>query len=283
MPNMKNLLLSKILIVVLFFFISNTYAQDIFSLKNSKKYANYLYKANNFTLAAEEYERILFLDSFNKSDIKLKLIRSYRFSENYNTGIARIESMYFSLDSLSNEMAYEYSKLLILNNNLPKAKFFLVSNTSLIKEKKLFFDLTTAMYENDYASANEMLKEAGDIDYAPIKQYNTILQDALSLKYKSPGLSLAMSAIAPGLGKVYCGYWKDGLVSLFMTGMSVYQAYRGFDQNGNKSAYAWIYTGMSAGFYIGNLYGSYKAANKYNFNKKHQIYHSVEEVFNTTY
>ena len=92
-----------------------------------------------------------------------------------------------------------------------------------------------------------------------------------------------MSMLIPGTGKMYAGYWKDGLVSLLMTSMMAWQAYRGFDQRGIKSGYGWVYTGLATGFYIGNLYGTVKAVRKFNTHFKHQTIHKIEKITFSTF
>jgi hypothetical protein len=69
------------------------------------------------------------------------------------------------------------------------------------------------------------------------------------------------------MGKVYSGRWKDGLVSLLFVGATGFQAYRGFSQKGSESIYGWIMGSLSVGFYIGNIFGSVKAAKIYNTNQ----------------
>jgi TM2 domain-containing membrane protein YozV len=81
---------------------------------------------------------------------------------------------------------------------------------------------------------------------------------------KSPFVAGTLSTILPGAGKVYAGRWKDGLVSLLFVGANAYSAYRGFSSGGIQSPYGWLFGGLSAGFYIGGIYGSQKAARIYN-------------------
>jgi hypothetical protein len=82
---------------------------------------------------------------------------------------------------------------------------------------------------------------------------------------------------------MYSGYWKDGFFSLLFTGMSAWQSYRGFKQKGTSSFYGWFMAGTSFSFYIGNLYGSVKAANRRNHEFNHMIYNDFEKVFIDTY
>jgi hypothetical protein len=90
---------------------------------------------------------------------------------------------------------------------------------------------------------------------------------------------MGISAIIPGSGKIYSGYWKDGLFSLLVVSVTGIQAYRGFQKNGKNSTYGWIYLTVGTGFYVGNIYGSGKAAHKRNKTLNHSIIHKIEDLF----
>ncbi len=75
-----------------------------------------------------------------------------------------------------------------------------------------------------------------------------------------------IASIVPGGGYLYCGRYKDGLVSfLFNTALMV-AAYTAFD-DGN-TALGGVITFVEAGFYAGNIYGSITSARKYNIREK---------------
>ena len=100
-----------------------------------------------------------------------------------------------------------------------------------------------------------------------------------ALPHKSPFLAGAFSTIIPGSGKFYTGDWKDGIISLVMVSAIAYQAYRGFDRAGVSSVYGWIYGTIAAGFYLGNIYGSVKSAQRYNKRKAENLGKRIEESF----
>lgn len=267
-------------LLLLLLFSSFAEAQNIYDLKNSREYANYLYSSHEYELAAREFERIVFLDSSNIK-ARLLLIKSFRKAGKTDKAITRTTKFFPSAESMPEKFAGEYSKLLINNKQYRACKDFINTNTQLPAEDKKFFLATSQMFRADWQQANNTLK-ADSGNYTP--SYDRLLQlsnKAMNMQYKKPWLSIGLSAIIPGMGKVYSGYWKDGLVSLLFVGLSGWQAYRGFDQNGVKSAYGWIYGGISLGFYLGNLFGSGKAANKYNYKQNREIFDQVEDIYIT--
>ena len=82
--NYKFVLLSLFILIKI-----NLYSQNLYDLDHSAKYASFLYSTNQFKLAAVEYERLVFLDTAN-TEFKIKLISTYRKSNNLKRGIERI-------------------------------------------------------------------------------------------------------------------------------------------------------------------------------------------------
>ena len=66
----------------------------------------------------------------------------------------------------------------------------------------------------------------------------------------------ALSAVIPGLGRVYLGRWPDGLLSFLLVGTTGALAAQGFYQEGRGSVRGWILGGVAALLYAGNVYGS---------------------------
>lgn len=77
-----------------------------------------------------------------------------------------------------------------------------------------------------------------------------------ALPRKSPWLAAGLSAVVPGLGRVYTGRWQDGLVSFLLVGIPSALAAQGFHEDGEASVRGWILASTAALFYAGNVYGS---------------------------
>jgi TM2 domain-containing membrane protein YozV len=80
--------------------------------------------------------------------------------------------------------------------------------------------------------------------------------------YKSEALAGVLSALVPGSGKMYVGEWGDGITALLVTGLFTFLAYDNF--KANHKTRAWIFTGLGAFFYAGNIYGSIASAQIFN-------------------
>ena len=81
---------------------------------------------------------------------------------------------------------------------------------------------------------------------------------------KSPVTAAVMSSLIPGTGKMYAGRLWDGFFSLTTISLTSWLAIDGFSKEGSGSTKGWIYGGLSAWFYAGNIYGTIVAVEQHN-------------------
>lgn len=267
--------------LILFYFLlfSNCLVgQNLFDSSNTINYADYLFKGGNYNDAIEEYERLNFMFKVDEP-IKLRLVQSYRLAGQPDVALLKIKTLWNNPTLTSGIVSREYFNLMIINKKFDSIEIKISNNQFLSGYDKLFYRSTSFLINENFQNANELLKGENTDQYLSLQTYYQISNDALNQKYKSPILSGSLSAVIPGLGKFYTGNWQDGLISLTIVGSSAWQAYRGFNKHGIKSAYGWIFSFLGTGFYFGNIYGSIKAANKYNKDKKDKLRLRVETVF----
>lgn len=234
---------------------------DLYSEKNIAEYARFLFNSNQYRYAAEEYERLVFIDRHNE-DYQIGLLKSYRFAGEFERGIRAYEFLHEREVKPGFDLIREYSKINLLNGNTGTLNL-LIRDQDLDPGFRSNLDLTLRLLSHpEYAvtleGLDENILEKGLLD---------LYSESFTLKYKSQFLAGSLSVIVPGLGKVYTGRWKDALVSLLFVSGTGYQAYRAFSDKGVESVYGWIMGTLSLGFYIGNIYGSAKSATLYNNNQ----------------
>jgi len=274
---MQNIVYKILIFSTFIFSVSiNTISQNINDLNHRLQFVDYLYKTQQYDFACEEYEKIVFLAP-NNNFYKLKLIKSYRLSKNYSIALDKIK--YFFKDSLlnlSNQIAEEYVKLLLITNKNSIAFNFLEQNKTINPIKKQNYQLSSLLLQKKWTDAYNYTLENSKFNYNEInKNLHKLVLKTKEIRYKKPFVAAVFSSIVPGAGKLYTKHWKDAVIAFLFVGVNSWQAYRGFDKKGIASGYGWVFGSFAAGFYIGNIYGSYKSAKKYNHRIDDEIYNQA--------
>jgi len=258
-------------------------SQNYYDAVHTKQFADFLFNTNQYNYAAQEYERLTFMQPQNDS-AKLMLLKSYKLDKNYSLAIERLNGFFkLTPDSFPINFAKEYIELQIDNNNFSEAyKFASVNKTFSTGQKDEYKLLLLLLQQKWNDSYTYMITHKGSTD---IKYANLLIlaNDAKNLNYKSPLLAGSLSAIIPGAGKFYTKNWRDGLLSFVIVGANFYQAYRGFERAGSKSAYGWIYLSLGTGFYLGNIFGSVKAAKTHNQKMDELQHQKIVDFYNANY
>ena len=101
------------------------------------------------------------------------------------------------------------------------------------------------------------------------------------LPQKSKTLAAMLSAIVPGSGYVYAGRYGDGVTAFLINALWIAGVVTGI--SAEYYAAAGIVAGVGVPFYLGNIYGSANAAQKWNLNVKrdhrNQVYLTLEFNF----
>lgn len=251
------------------------YSQDLYDMENSKKYAEYLFSGRQYKLAAEEYERLVFFDSSNII-FKLRLVKSYRLTGDLRSGITQINSFYGI--NMPEPMAIEFVKLQLLSDSLKVVNDFLSLNNTISPESKVIYQSCDLLLSGDYKGADMLVKTSVVRNPSFPKNLISLSESAARTKFKSPFIAAGFSSIIPGTGKFYTKNWADGIFSILFVAGNAWQSYRGFKEHGIKSAYGWAFGTLSASFYIGNIFGSAKAARRYNLLRKNEIKNKTFEI-----
>jgi hypothetical protein len=260
---------------------SDLNAQDIFDYNHSHKYAHYLLKAGEYSLAAEEFERLLYFSPGHDS-FQTKLVYAYRKSKDFEKARKKIHHFYPQQNFVLKSTAIEFLIIEFHSEHFHQEQN--INNFHVLNpDEKAFFKLSAYLLNNKFDSASILISEYQQTNISLPKSYIQIIDDYENIRFKNAFVAGSLSLLVPGLGQVYTGHWKDGIFALLFTASSAYQSYRGFDKNGIKSPYGWIYGTLATGFYIGNIYGAVKSANKHNKLKKQEIQDRIEKVFTSYY
>lgn len=243
--------------MLVIYFPAKSFSQDLFDSKHSLEYASYLQASKQYSLAAEEYERLAFFFP-NNDTIIAKLFYSKRKSGNAKDVLIYSQQRLGNIDSLQEIVFKEYIKSLILvhpENTISSIE----RNVSVGAQQKLVLKAFSNVALYNWKTALSQMNEIENQSLM-ITKSKEVLNEAIKQKYKKPILAAGLSTVVPGLGKMYCGNIKDGIIALVFVGINSFQSYRYFEKKGIKSVGGWIFGSLGTGFYLGNIYGSYKAA-----------------------
>jgi len=273
---------SAIFIFILILTANGMIAQNLYDDDHSVKYGKYLLESGKYSLASEEFERSLFLNPDNDT-VKYLLIRSYLLGNQFSLVTERIDTLFQSREMMPRLFAIEYTRSLIKKELNFNAEQFINLNRNFSVEDRYYLRLSNQLMGYEWDKAQLTYHEIGQRNISIYKSYEEIMQQIQDARYKSPALALGLSAIIPGLGKVYTNNWKDGLISFVFVAGSAIQAIRGYRNYGSQSAFFIVYSSVAATFYLGGLYGSLKSAKKNNSNIKKKLHAKMESVFNDTF
>lgn len=101
-------------------------------------------------------------------------------------------------------------------------------------------------------------------DYRLAAQEKTL--DSISFflkthKYKSPALAACLSAVVPGLGKIYCGRFGEGISAFITVGALGAITAENWVKYGPKNWKTILFGSFAVLFHVGNIYGSYASVN----------------------
>ena len=239
-------------------------AQDssLYNQQNAHKYAGFLSLSGRHAECVSELERLNLLYPGN-DQTQAFLIREYRLSGATDQALHFFESHRLTGEQTASEMVTS----LILAGKPTEANRVLQNTREILPPERLtYLRSLNLFYERRFKEADLELQSMGAEKKSaePALSLSKALDDARKTNWKKPGTAALLAAIVPGTGKMYAGYWKDGIISLLFTGSTFYQAYRGFALHGNKSARGWIFSGICLGFYSGNIYGAIRSAKQKN-------------------
>lgn len=253
--------------------------QNIYDIPHSREFAQYLMQTHQFQLASAEWERVLFL---NPGDTlaRLNQLISFRLSQKPSEGWQKLKRWYPD-GPLSRPFSIEGIQLTLIQGDYDAFRSVLDRSTGLTSAEKSNYELGSWLLEGQWINRQAKTRGPTFAITATDPHLLSLYSKTEILHRKSPAASVALSAIVPGLGKIYSHDWKDGLLSLLFVATNTWQSYRGFSKNGIKSATGWIFGSLAVGFYSANLFGSWKSAKIYNSKQVDLIRHETEGVLYT--
>lgn len=230
---------------------------DFHSPQNIKLFADHLFCEADYLRAIEQYE--LLPVQFKNDTTDFKIMIGYSNLELYTESNKIFKSI--TADSKYYSDGYLLSiknHLLIKPDVLRQNPISTFSESQLLSFQKI---KTISQLYSDQPMVDE-IEFVNAFDKDDERELSFLYKYKFDPPYKNPALAGIMSGIIPGSGKMYVGEWGDGVVGLLITGLFAYLAFDNFQAD--HTTRAWIFTGLGAFFYAGNIYGSIASAQIFN-------------------
>jgi len=252
---------------------SNLFAQEsgLFTPEKRKAFADYLFCEKDYLRAAEEYEAI---NAIKKND-----------SLSYRVGLCFLKMNDYGkagdiFHQLKNSLLGEESRLLYAKTSFLLKKNFIDKENFEKKELKTSFTrLQLALQIKGGISRTNLFFLNNNFDENDAQILGNFSENFASPESKSPTAAAVFSMVLPGAGKIYTQNYGDGITSLIVTGLFSFLSYDNFRAKHNTRG--WIFTGLTAFFYSGNIYGSYISARNYNREKEEELNSEYESYLSS--
>ncbi|MDO5760802.1 MAG: hypothetical protein Q4Q06_07235 [Bacteroidota bacterium] len=185
------------------------------------------------------------------------------------------------------------SLCLAYNNKYKQAEINLLNNKTLLEKHGELYSFQLAGYsllQRDFVSYNRYKQNFSYSSYTLAEREKILDSICLSLenkKAKSPFLSATLSAIVPGLGKIYAGSLGEGISSFITVGSFAGICAENWVKHGLSNWKTILFGSLATVFYIGNIYGSYISvkllANEYNNNQNLSILYNIHIPLRNTF
>lgn len=248
-------------ILCILFFYSILFSQqiDLNSSQNIKLFADFLFCQKDYLRAIDEYEK--YLAVIKNDSVEFKIAYGYLEMGDYQNALYKFSTI------TSSSVFYDVSGLEKLKSYflLQDSQSLLTETDSIIKSNSNYIQNALKL-KNSFLLWQDNLFEKHDFLLPFTSDEKIKMSEFYEWKknppFKSETLAGILSAIIPGSGKIYTQNYSDGITAFLLTGIFGYIAYTNFDHHHNVRA--WIFTGVTAGFYAGNIYGSIASAQIFN-------------------
>lgn len=235
-------------------------SNDIHSSANTKLFADYLFCQKDYLRSSLEYQK--YLNSVYNDTVEFKIALSYQRISDYSTALEKFKAI-TGKSTFYDASKFEFFKTEFLTEDYQA----LYSGSNKLKDNNYSYyrNLKQLVYAS-YLFSGEHLTDTSSLKYFFTGDDLSKMEDFYSWKnnppYKNSLIAAIMSAVIPGSGKIYAGQLEDGLTAFVVNGLFGYLAYSSFSHD--HTFRGWLFSGLGAFFYAGNIYGSAAAAQIYN-------------------
>jgi tetratricopeptide (TPR) repeat protein len=229
-----------------------------------------LFHAGQYRRAAEEYQRFAFFfpQDGRRREATLNAGIAFLKAGDPATALAQLSTLTVGplLDAAAKE-AYFLSADSLLQMNAPTQAILQLHNLIALSDEiglrdRAHYRLTWIhIGQHDWSAAQRELGRIENRIAYPVDRLLSALRTSGEIPSKNPIFAGALS-ILPGAGQLYSERYQDALIAFIVNVGLAWAAVESFQHE--QYALGGIITGVSFGFYLGNIYGAVTGAHKYN-------------------
>jgi len=244
--------------ILIFFLCASAFGQNILHEPGNKKlFADHLFCTGDYLRAVEEYESYL---KFNYEDtVEFRILLSLYALEKYETADRKAETLYKS-NLFKDLVLAEELKNLIKRNEYYRVREVYSERGSDNPVHKKLMNFSYLYTEKDSIPSPPYLTLPFTEDEN--KEFQNLYNRKMNLPLKDPVLAGFLSFLFPGAGKIYTEEYGDAFFAALTTGIFAYLAYDNL--RAGHTFRGVLFTGITAWFYGGNIYGSAVSAQLFN-------------------
>jgi len=156
--------------------------------------------------------------------------------------------------------------------------FIYGTSTGELSDEALFITGLSHLEEGQWRSGSEVFGRAGSLlaNKPSPYRFDWLAQESLQgedLPGRSGLLASVLSIVLPGAGQMYSGRVVDGFRALTVNGLLVFSTYKLVEDEHYAGAY--LLSGLTVPFYVGNIIGAHRAATDYNIKQRWKFIDSL--------
>ncbi len=274
------------ILILLSFFSANNAQQttnndNFLSPQNRLRFGNYLFDQKDYLRALDEFRE--FLRTEDNDTVRFKFADCFYMIHRYDEASDNFKSLFFH-SALSDQARLGFYKSLFFENSYDQFRDFVDQEDYLPQRfRKDVISLKNISYFFDGSflpDTNKFFPAFDDSNRTQIRKFYFMKKNP---QQKNPFTAALLSAAIPGLGKIYTGEIGDGITAFIATGLLTFLSIDNF--NHDHKFRGWLFGGLAALSYGGNIYGSaasaqiYNAGIKLNFDNEVKLYFEQRNYF----
>ena len=260
--------ISKLTTIIFFtsVLISAQTEDDFMSVDNRLSFANHLFCEGDYLRAIDEYKFVQSTKEQSKTNTLLKMKIGLAFQKLGRFEEAQMNfTQLFNTKEFEDEAKFEFCRSLYLSGKFEilekRFKDQMDYESPYLAFTKKLINLPKLYSSYEIKDSSKFFESFDDQESVEILKFYIRKQN---LEPKSPVLAAILSGVIPGLGKIYTENYGDGITALLVTGLLTFLTVDNF--NADHNFRGWLFGGLAAYFYAGNVYGSAASADLYNTN-----------------